>query len=399
MKRSVFGCAGILSVILIALFAMACPVSAGNEDVIYSTSFEGGLGDWSADNGMWEVGPPAVRTGECFEGGQCAGTQIGPIVGRLISPPVVLPAVAGEEELLLSFHHWYSYGPDFQGSGTIEVSTFDFQKDGWSQWEPVGDSFIGKNVAWSLQDVDLSAYAGKTVRVAFKSDSGQLDDAGWHVDAVEIRKSGDNFAIEGAVAAAPVVTSFKINNGAATTTRRKVNLQNTVSGTPTMYKASESPTFTGATWKTYSNKPSFTLSAGPGYKTVYFKVKNGSGQQSAVVNDRIKLTNPLGGTWNGHWDSDYGESGSLTLVGTQTATGYTGKLTIRNTECGTFSNLPATLTLNGNVVTCTAYAYCSGSSLKLKFTQGILTGNTINGYYNVYRNGSFYDSGSFFLSK
>ncbi|MFZ0928018.1 MAG: C1 family peptidase [Syntrophobacteraceae bacterium] len=75
----------------------------------------------------------------------------------------------------------------------------------------------------------------------------------------------------------PTLTSFTINNGAASTSSRTVTLNNTATGNPTLYMASQSSTFSGATWKTYSASPSFALSAGDGPKIVYFKVKNLAG--------------------------------------------------------------------------------------------------------------------------
>ncbi|SPF44501.1 Metallophosphoesterase (fragment) [Syntrophobacter sp. SbD1] len=85
----------------------------------------------------------------------------------------------------------------------------------------------------------------------------------------------------------PVVSYFTINGGATSTASRVVTLNNTVVGsTPTYYMASESSSFTGASWLTYSNAPSFTLS-GSGGKIVYFKVKDGSGKQSAVIRHGI----------------------------------------------------------------------------------------------------------------
>lgn len=90
---------------------------------------------------------------------------------------------------------------------------------------------------------------------------------------------------------APVVSSFKINGGAASTVNRKVTLNNTVVGTtPTQYMAGESSSFKGAVWQPYSKAPTFTLSpaSGSGSKTVYFKVKDGSGKKSAVVSDSIR---------------------------------------------------------------------------------------------------------------
>jgi hypothetical protein len=80
----------------------------------------------------------------------------------------------------------------------------------------------------------------------------------------------------------PVVTLFAINNGASDTASQKVTLNNTATGSPTHYMASENAGFIGASWQTYSAGPSFTLGAGYGEKTVYFKVKNGNGESEAV---------------------------------------------------------------------------------------------------------------------
>jgi hypothetical protein len=84
----------------------------------------------------------------------------------------------------------------------------------------------------------------------------------------------------------PVVSSFKISNDAAITTTRTVTLNNAVTGTGvTQYIASETPGFAGASWLTYSAAPSFTLSAGEGTKTVYFQVKDstGNGYLSGII--------------------------------------------------------------------------------------------------------------------
>ncbi len=86
----------------------------------------------------------------------------------------------------------------------------------------------------------------------------------------------------------PAVSYFTINGGASSTVSRIVTLNNTVVGsTPTHYMASESNSFAGAGWLPYSNAPSFTLS-GSGGKIVYFKVKDGSGRQSAVIRHGIR---------------------------------------------------------------------------------------------------------------
>ena len=87
----------------------------------------------------------------------------------------------------------------------------------------------------------------------------------------------------------PVVTSFAINSGAATTMPLGVTLNNTATNSPVDYMASESASFTGAVWMAYGVAPAFTLSFGVGTRTVYFKARNGAGE-SGVVSDTIFLT-------------------------------------------------------------------------------------------------------------
>jgi hypothetical protein len=88
---------------------------------------------------------------------------------------------------------------------------------------------------------------------------------------------------------APVVSSFKINAGAASTRNGKVTLNNVATNSPTHYMASESSDFAGGSWQVYSTAPKFNLSdviASPETKKVYFKVKN-SFTESNVMDDDI----------------------------------------------------------------------------------------------------------------
>jgi hypothetical protein len=86
----------------------------------------------------------------------------------------------------------------------------------------------------------------------------------------------------------PIVSRFSIESGASTTETRTVILNNVATNKPRYYMASESSNFAGARWRSYSQRPKFTLSAGAGTKTVYFKAKNGIGE-SPVVSDTITL--------------------------------------------------------------------------------------------------------------
>jgi hypothetical protein len=90
----------------------------------------------------------------------------------------------------------------------------------------------------------------------------------------------------------PTVTSLAINGGATSTTSRVVTLNNTATGSPTHYQASESSTFAGAPWLPYSAAPSLTLSAANGVKRVYVRVRNAEGTVSTVRSDTISLVQP-----------------------------------------------------------------------------------------------------------
>lgn len=104
-----------------------------------------------------------------------------------------------------------------------------------------------------------------------------------HTGKVSSESSGFSVTI-----AQITVASFQINNGAAETSSRKVTLNNTVTGSPTHYMASESSTFKRARWKTYTGAPKFRLSSRKETKTVYFKIRNAKGK-SSVVSDSIIL--------------------------------------------------------------------------------------------------------------
>jgi len=90
----------------------------------------------------------------------------------------------------------------------------------------------------------------------------------------------------------PEVTSFKINNGSATTAESaQVKLNNVTKNSPTHYMASEDLGFAGATWQIYSKAPPFIISPGYGIKTVYFKVRNGFAE-SPGASDTILVPPP-----------------------------------------------------------------------------------------------------------
>ena len=86
----------------------------------------------------------------------------------------------------------------------------------------------------------------------------------------------------------PVVSSFNIRIKTSAADSTVVTLENTITGTtPTHYMASESSAFSDAEWLPYSKSPDFSVSTHTGKKTLYFKVKDGSGRESAVVHKQV----------------------------------------------------------------------------------------------------------------
>jgi hypothetical protein len=81
----------------------------------------------------------------------------------------------------------------------------------------------------------------------------------------------------------PSLTYFDINGGMEYTWNNTVLLNNSATNSPTHYKASENPDFSGASWSTYSTTPEFILSDGGGMKTVYLKVKNATGISNILI--------------------------------------------------------------------------------------------------------------------
>ena len=107
------------------------------------------------------------------------------------------------------------------------------------------------------------------------------------------------------------------------------------------------------------------------------------------------------GNWSGTWRSDYGDSGGVSAIITQTGTSLTGKLSITNTGCGNFSNLSLTGSVSDDAANfqCAATCPLDGSYNELYYTHGTISGNTMTGDYTVYSDGYYYDSGIFSMTR
>jgi len=110
-----------------------------------------GWADWMQDNAgsMWQIGTLALDPGigprTCYQptpdkyDSLCAATVLGgdyaaETDSRLISSPLPLPAVNGQQELYLRFVHWYSYA--MLDSATVQIS-YDEGGGLWSDWQDI----------------------------------------------------------------------------------------------------------------------------------------------------------------------------------------------------------------------------------------------------------------------
>lgn len=161
-------------------------VSRGAQSLI--EDFEAGPGDWYADRGVWEIGPPVYGTATAPSGRNVAGTVLRgrsptTVDSRLISPPVTLPQLLQGERIYLSFFHW-SYAAAAE-EGIIEI----MESNGpCGAAHMITQSLIGSSRQWVRHIADVTDFAGATIRVAFRfhSDETLFPGAGWYIDRFEL---------------------------------------------------------------------------------------------------------------------------------------------------------------------------------------------------------------------
>jgi len=64
-----------------------------------------------------------------------------------------------------AFDHWYSYSTYDQGQ--VRISSLDPALGTWGPWTQAGPSYVSTSGGWTPTTVDLSVWAGMTVKVGF----------------------------------------------------------------------------------------------------------------------------------------------------------------------------------------------------------------------------------------
>ena len=164
--------------------------------------WESGMGEWQVTGGLWETGFPSPSLGPAPHGGsQCVGTGIASTYSdradtRLVSPAFAVPAASQEPRL--RFWHWYETTDDAASVGN-DGCRVQIRRMPAGAWENLpledevefdGSSFGGTGLSarWALVSLDLRAYAGADVEIAFwfTSNTTGTNRAGWYIDDVSV---------------------------------------------------------------------------------------------------------------------------------------------------------------------------------------------------------------------
>ena len=171
-------------------------ITAGTPEFNNPENFESGIGDWNADNGLWEFGIPTVGPDSTHSGQYCIGTIMNGNYTpdshtRLISPYITLPLIISGEHIKLKFWYWFRINENVtvgNDKGYVQISVNN------GLWQTLTDPFEGYSLSWTQGYVDLSNYADSTVRIAFYFTSNSShEDNGWYIDDVSITAGTPEF--------------------------------------------------------------------------------------------------------------------------------------------------------------------------------------------------------------
>jgi RHS repeat-associated protein len=195
--------------------------------------FEYGEGDWSTDSGDWQIGKPTSGPGSGHSGTNCAATVLAGnydynMDTRLISPSFTVPFINSPT---FRYWQWYSF---VNANGVVEIKTFG---GSWQAITPVIQSFGNNGVAsggWTNSAIDLSAYVGQTVQIAFHFTSGPSGyygtAPGWYIDDITFPHNLPNInitALSSYVYSGGPVGQFNISRSGGLTGALNVNLAST----------------------------------------------------------------------------------------------------------------------------------------------------------------------------
>jgi hypothetical protein len=139
----------------------------------------------------WELGRPANELATAaFAGTACWGTNLRGEANDFAEASLISPAIllTGGNRATLKFAHNYDFFPRSEELDIIEVGGLYVTTNNGAVWTPLR-SYGEASDGWETEEVDLSAYLGKTVRLGWAYALLSLDTIehpGWLVDNVEL---------------------------------------------------------------------------------------------------------------------------------------------------------------------------------------------------------------------
>jgi hypothetical protein len=181
---------GLLPVLLLAA------VSARAETVVWSDNFDTNAASrWTA-SGVWKITSPTAGPAKnaagyrSYSGADCANTQNyavdqdSRIHCTSYNGASFLTVPSADQFPRLRFWHWFSLA---NALGFVEIST-----NNGTDWTQVSPTYTYAGTAtgggiWSRPSIDLSAYAGQDIQIAFRFYGGPSGNGlGWFVDDVAV---------------------------------------------------------------------------------------------------------------------------------------------------------------------------------------------------------------------
>ncbi|HUD46177.1 MAG TPA: choice-of-anchor J domain-containing protein [Candidatus Baltobacteraceae bacterium] len=193
----------ILSLVTVCL---SVPGVARAQTVVWSETFADGNGNsrWYADEGVWQIGSPTIgpetnsagdRTYPAYADATlcpyCATTGLtGNYPSGMDSRLIRIQTFTVPPANLfprLRFWHWYSFACAFYGCdyGVVEIQV------GNSGWQAVSPNYTEYCGDWTYASIDLSAFAGETVQLAFHAvyiNGQNATNPGWYVDDIALEE-------------------------------------------------------------------------------------------------------------------------------------------------------------------------------------------------------------------
>jgi hypothetical protein len=166
------------------------------QTVLWSENFDDGNGNnrWYADEGVWQVGSPTIgpATNSCGSSTHscpyCATTGLTANYPTTMNSRLIriqtFTVPAANQWPRLQFWHWYSFASyNSADYGVVEVL------GATGAWTEVSPHYTFWSTEWTCASVDLSAFAGQTVQLAFHAvyaNGGGITDPGWYMDDISV---------------------------------------------------------------------------------------------------------------------------------------------------------------------------------------------------------------------